>query len=40
MPTTCMSGGLICSMVAMMVLFNTFGILLAAAIPFVVSLFS
>jgi hypothetical protein len=38
MPTTCMSGGLICSMVAMLVLFNTIGVLLAAAIRFVVSL--
>ena len=40
MPTTCMNGGLICSMVAMLVLFNTVGILLAAAIRFVVSLFA
>ena len=40
MPTTCMSGGLICSLVAMAVLFNTIGIVLAAVIRFVVSLFS
>lgn len=39
MPTTCMSGGLICSLVAMAVLFNTLGIVLAAGIRFVVSLF-
>ena len=40
MPTTCMSGGLVCSFVAMAVLFNTLGIVLAAGIRFVVSLFS
>jgi hypothetical protein len=34
-----MGGGLICSTVGMVVLFNTFGILLAAAIRFLVSLF-
>jgi hypothetical protein len=40
MPTTCMNGGLICSIVAMAVLFNTIGIVLAAVIRFVVSLFT
>ena len=40
MPTTCMSGGLICSLVAMAIFFNTIGLLLAAVIRFVVSLFS
>lgn len=40
MPTTCMSGGLICSLVAMAIMFNTIGFVLVAAIRFVVSLFS
>lgn len=40
MPTTCMNGGLIFSLVAMAVLFNTVGIVLAAAIRFAVSLFT
>jgi hypothetical protein len=33
MPTTCMSGGLYCSLVAMAILFNTLGIVLFAADP-------
>jgi len=40
MPTTCMSGGLICSLVAIMALFNTVGIVLLALVKFTVSLFS
>ena len=40
MPTTCMNGGLICSLVAIMVLFNTVGIVLVALVKFTVSLFS
>lgn len=40
MPSTCMNGGLICSLVAMAVLFNTIGIVLGAAVRFLVSLFS
>ena len=40
MPTTCMSGGLICSLVAMAIFFNTIGLVLAAVIRFLVSLFS
>jgi hypothetical protein len=40
MPTTCMSGGLYCSLIAMLIFFNTVGILLFAAIRFAVSLFS
>ena len=40
MPTTCMSGGLICSLVAMAIFFNTTGLVLAVVIRFVVSLFS
>lgn len=40
MPTTCMSGGLYCSLVAMTILSNTVVILLFAAIRFAVSLFS
>lgn len=40
MPTTCMNGGLICSLVAIAVLFNTIGFLLGAGVRFVVSLFS
>ncbi|QDU12113.1 hypothetical protein V202x_55380 [Gimesia aquarii] len=37
MPTTCMSGGLICSLVAMAVIFNTLGIVLAVVIRLIVS---
>jgi hypothetical protein len=40
MPTTCMSGGLVCSLAAMLILFNTIGIVLAAIIRLVVSLFT
>jgi hypothetical protein len=40
MPTSCMNGGLICSLVAMAVFFNAIGIALGASIRFVVSLFT
>lgn len=40
MPTTCMNGGLVFSLVAMAVLCNTIGVVVAAAIRFVISLFS
>ena len=40
MQTTCMSGGFICSVVAMMVLFNTIAIVLVAMVRFVASQFS
>lgn len=40
MPTTCMNGGLICSCVAMAILFNTIAIVLGAIIGLVVSWFT
>lgn len=40
MQTSCMNGGLICSLVAMIILSNSLGIVLAAVVRYLVSTFS
>lgn len=40
MPTTCMSGGLICSLVALVILSSTLGIVLIAVARFIVSFYT